>query len=346
MDRDGMPSAFPRLPANRAVDFRRWPILAVALAISICAAPDLRAQTVIGGTSPDVQVDLSVLDSLGPAPTLPELLRRQLPTSKTHLTAPGTSHGSNKVSLHAPRAAKTKRVATAHASSKKSKPKAAAHQVAAVKPAAPVAPKASPPPPSVAAAPATPATEPAAPSQTPAAAAPPPAQPLPGPRVATAAAMAAGIAPTASPPAPAEPAPAATPVAATSTAPPTTPSRPMPGVTPAAAPAAVAAASAPNRVIFAAGAADLPDAARRDLDALAQRLTANPQTRLQLVAYASGSAEEANQARRISLSRALAVRSYLIEHGVPNSRMDVRALGNRNDNGGPLDRVDIVLLDR
>src|SRR5579883_1971638 len=274
MDRDGMPSALPRLPANRAVDFRRWPIAVVALVVCVCAAPELGAQTVIGGTSPDVQVDLGVLDSLGPEPTLPELLRRQLPTGKTHLAAPGASHRSNTVSLHAPRvAAKKKHTVAAHAPSKKPKSKAAAHAVAAVKPAAPIVPAPSPPPTAVVAPPLPPAAEAAAPPQTPATTAPPAAQPLPGPRVATAAATAAGITPAA--PAPADAALA--PAAAMSSVPAASgPSRPMLGVTPAAAPAAVAAGAMPNRIIFAAGAADLPDAARNGLDALAQRLTANP----------------------------------------------------------------------
>jgi outer membrane protein OmpA-like peptidoglycan-associated protein len=98
-------------------------------------------------------------------------------------------------------------------------------------------------------------------------------------------------------------------------------------------------------VTFAAGVTDLPEPARRDLDALAQRMSANPTLRLQLAAYASAAAGEENQARRISLSRALAVRAFLIEHGVASGRMDVRALGNHAVNGDPADRVDIVLLE-
>ncbi len=121
------------------------------------------------------------------------------------------------------------------------------------------------------------------------------------------------------------------------------PSAPPAAISPAAAPAAVGAAG--PRVVFAAGAADLPDGARRELDALAQRMSASPQLRVQLVAYAAGAADEASQARRVSLSRALAVRSYLIEHGVAHTRMDVRALGNRAGAGEPADRVDIVVLD-
>ncbi|HZB90781.1 MAG TPA: OmpA family protein, partial [Stellaceae bacterium] len=79
-----------------------------------------------------------------------------------------------------------------------------------------------------------------------------------------------------------------------------------------------------------------------------QRLGSDDQVRLQLVAHASGGSDESNEARRISLQRALAVRSYLIDRGIASTRMDVRALGNRSEggSGGPLDRVDVVMLDR
>jgi outer membrane protein OmpA-like peptidoglycan-associated protein len=97
---------------------------------------------------------------------------------------------------------------------------------------------------------------------------------------------------------------------------------------------------------FAVGTADLSPAARSALDAIAKTLARDDGTRVQLVAYATGTADEANQARRISLSRALNVRAYLIDHGVRNTRMDVRALGNRPDGNKPADRVEIVLLDK
>jgi len=99
-------------------------------------------------------------------------------------------------------------------------------------------------------------------------------------------------------------------------------------------------------VLFTAGAADLPDAAKPELDAVARQLGGNDRTRLQLVGYAGGTTEEANQARRVSLQRALAVRTYLMERGISNTRMDVRALGNRADAKDPPDRVDIVTLER
>jgi len=95
------------------------------------------------------------------------------------------------------------------------------------------------------------------------------------------------------------------------------------------------------QIDFPADSADIPDKAKAELDALAQKMTADENMRLQLLAYASGTADEASRARRMSLSRALAVRSYLIKAGVRSTRMDVRALGNKVQ-GSPADRVDII----
>lgn len=64
--------------------------------------------------------------------------------------------------------------------------------------------------------------------------------------------------------------------------------------------------------------------------------------RVQLNAYADGTAETISAARRLSLARALTVRSYLIEQGIRSSNIDVRALGIAGDTG-PADRVDILL---
>jgi outer membrane protein OmpA-like peptidoglycan-associated protein len=69
----------------------------------------------------------------------------------------------------------------------------------------------------------------------------------------------------------------------------------------------------------------------------------NTDRRVQINAYAAGTQETVSAARRLSLSRALNVRSYLIEQGVRSTRIDVRAIGLPEDNG-PADRVDILLL--
>ncbi|MEZ5669798.1 MAG: OmpA family protein [Alphaproteobacteria bacterium] len=95
-------------------------------------------------------------------------------------------------------------------------------------------------------------------------------------------------------------------------------------------------------IAFPANESELPAASQGQLAAIAQQMLADESLRLTIRAYAEGSAEEASQARRLSLSRALAVRTYLIDQGIRGPRMDVRALGHRID--PPRDRVDLVLV--
>ncbi|HYL33925.1 MAG TPA: OmpA family protein [Stellaceae bacterium] len=102
-----------------------------------------------------------------------------------------------------------------------------------------------------------------------------------------------------------------------------------------------------NRAIrFAPGATQLQGDASHVLDALAQKLKMASNDRIALVAYASGDADQAIEARRVSLARAVAVRAYLIQHGVASTQIDVRALGNRVTDGGSADRVDLVTAGR
>ena len=96
------------------------------------------------------------------------------------------------------------------------------------------------------------------------------------------------------------------------------------------------------RVVFRGEETELPDGAAEQLDPLATQVTAGDNIRIQLRAYAGGENVSASKARRLSLSRALAVRSYLIEQGVRSTRIDVRALGDKSDET-PVNRVDIEI---
>ena len=69
-----------------------------------------------------------------------------------------------------------------------------------------------------------------------------------------------------------------------------------------------------------------------------QSLSRNSNSRLVIYAYAGGA-----KARRLSLSRALAVRLHLIKGGIQGTRAEVRALGS-NTTEKPIDRVDLVLV--
>jgi outer membrane protein OmpA-like peptidoglycan-associated protein len=99
-------------------------------------------------------------------------------------------------------------------------------------------------------------------------------------------------------------------------------------------------------VVFAPNVSDTPDQAKPTLDKVVAALKADEQIHVQLVAYAGGPPDQASSARRISLQRAISVRSYLMEQGIKSARIDVRALGNRTDVPGPQDRVDVVVTDR
>jgi outer membrane protein OmpA-like peptidoglycan-associated protein len=96
------------------------------------------------------------------------------------------------------------------------------------------------------------------------------------------------------------------------------------------------------RLLFEGSTTKLNAAAQQQLQQMAAALAAKNQ-RIQLKAFASGTIDRPSAARRESLSRALAVRSYLIKNGVQSTRIDVRALGAPSD-GGPSDRVDVILL--
>ena len=91
----------------------------------------------------------------------------------------------------------------------------------------------------------------------------------------------------------------------------------------------------PVNVMFAPGSSDLTAAARKSLDRIATQLNSNESIRMQLMAYAGERKMSASKARRLSLSRALAVRSHLIKKGVRGTRIDVRALGNKVPTGRP-----------
>ena len=141
------------------------------------------------------------------------------------------------------------------------------------------------------------------------------------------------------------------PVVAAPAAPPPAPApaqvapAPAPAPQVAAAPPAARAADGPlARLAFNAGSAEINEAGKSALAPVIAELQRDATARLQLQAFASGGDDQGGQARRLSLSRALAVRGQLIEQGIASTRMDVRALGRTTD--GPPDRVDIVLVRR
>ena len=85
--------------------------------------------------------------------------------------------------------------------------------------------------------------------------------------------------------------------------------------------------------------------AQKALDAVIGKLGKSENLRVQLMAYAAGEGLTSSKARRISLSRALSVRSHLIENGIRSTRIDVRALGDKAE-GEQKNRVDVNIVER
>jgi outer membrane protein OmpA-like peptidoglycan-associated protein len=94
------------------------------------------------------------------------------------------------------------------------------------------------------------------------------------------------------------------------------------------------------RLTFAPEQSDLSPASIDSVKQLTASAPPGDETTFNVQAYAPGKADDPSTARRISLSRAMAVRSALVADGVPSARIFVRALGEQYGDGPP-DRVDI-----
>lgn len=100
--------------------------------------------------------------------------------------------------------------------------------------------------------------------------------------------------------------------------------------------------SASLRVGFTAGDAQLGPDATGAIQQLVQGTQMTDATSFSVMAYAPGVTDDPSSARRLSLARAMAVRSALVGAGVPSARIFVRALGTQFGSG-PADRADIEM---
>jgi outer membrane protein OmpA-like peptidoglycan-associated protein len=96
------------------------------------------------------------------------------------------------------------------------------------------------------------------------------------------------------------------------------------------------------RIIFKTTETTIPLTVSDELNKMAKQLIQNDNQRVTLIAYASAAGDQVSTARRISLSRALSVRAFLIDAGVNNLRINVQAEGDKNP-GGEADRVDLYV---
>lgn len=240
--------------------------------------------------------------------------------SNIQLRKPGTAPARKAPVKSASRAPAPAQVASTPAPAPK--PAAPAPKPASAPPKAPTAPA------DVAAAASPPAPAPAAPVATSAPAAPPtPPKAPPAPAVVAS----PSSAPTAPPPAPVvtnDPDPSDSPEPTQQASAPT--SAPVDG---------------PAQVLFNGDNTKLSADGQGVLDGVISKLGSSDKLRVQLMAYAAGEDLSSSKARRISLSRALSVRSYLIEKGVRSTRIDVRALGDKAE-GDQKNRVDVNTIEQ
>ena len=108
---------------------------------------------------------------------------------------------------------------------------------------------------------------------------------------------------------------------------------PAPVASAAATPAAV-------RLLFPEGKADLSPGDQEAIRGLARAISDPAGNSINVVAYAAGKENDPSTARRVSLSRGMAVRTLLIESGIPSSHIYVRALGAAAPDT-PADRVEL-----
>jgi outer membrane protein OmpA-like peptidoglycan-associated protein len=326
------------------------------------------AQNYIG--SGNVQVNLQALDQLGGG-----MIPAATPSQAPLLGATGKAPKA-KAAVSASQPAGPQPL-LGETKSAVARPRPAKAPIATQKAAAPAAPKAAEPAKQAAApaatqAPATPSPGAQATAAAPVTAAPAPT-PAPAPQAGTptpvvpAQPAASASAPQSAAPVPATtPAPSAAPAPSASqtpapqaAAPAPAPAQPSSAPAPAAqapvpsAPQVAAAPVAPRPVqapspqggvvtlTFPGGQGELPAGDLAGLDALAKQF-ASGEDRLQIRAYAASTVSDGGSgARRLSLTRALAVRQYLIDKGIRSTRIDVRALGAPTD-GSPADRVEVA----
>jgi outer membrane protein OmpA-like peptidoglycan-associated protein len=124
---------------------------------------------------------------------------------------------------------------------------------------------------------------------------------------------------------------------------------PLPPIPVAAdAPGAAAPVQGGLRITFGKDRSDLSPATVAAIEAIAGQVKDKPGP-LDITAYAAGVPDDPSTPRRLSLARALAVRTVLLHQGIESPRIYVRAMGTSATPGdpaatppAPADRVDLI----
>tara|TARA_R110002124_G_scaffold64985_2_gene177616 strand:+ start:421953 stop:423386 length:1434 start_codon:yes stop_codon:yes gene_type:complete len=97
-------------------------------------------------------------------------------------------------------------------------------------------------------------------------------------------------------------------------------------------------------LFFTSGQDQLSDEMKKSIEQnVIPKLLQDTTLRIEIKSYAEAPDESPSSARRLSLSRALDLRTYLLSRKIDSYRMDVRALGNATDTI-PMDRIDVGFI--
>lgn len=98
-------------------------------------------------------------------------------------------------------------------------------------------------------------------------------------------------------------------------------------------------------MLFESESSDILPSAEIELEKVFALMQKQEEMNLRLQAHAAGTEESRNHARRLSLSRALAVRSWLVDRGIRSTRIEVRPVGHKEGGLYP-DRVELIRFER
>jgi len=88
---------------------------------------------------------------------------------------------------------------------------------------------------------------------------------------------------------------------------------------------------------------DVPPSSVDKVDNIIKKMRDNKEMRVELRSYSSKRKGLPGEARRVSLKRALSLRKYLLSRGIEQTRIIVKALGEKSE-GGAENRIDIFKL--
>lgn len=83
---------------------------------------------------------------------------------------------------------------------------------------------------------------------------------------------------------------------------------------------------------------------RQKILGLVNKIKQDDRKRLKIKSYASQVDDSPGSARRVSLQRAIAIRSIMVENGIEGVRINVQAMGDATESGGVQDRADIIVI--